>query len=101
MNDVKGYLRGEPKVNDFCATDMFPLQLAADRTGSRRCRGRTRCANAPSAAERVTRLGGQLQDWEIEVLAAVGRPAARSDCQHHPNSNPLESVLSESRAVCR
>lgn len=58
-------------------------------------------AEGMTAAERVTRLAEQFQEWEIEELAAAGRPATWPECRHHPNSHPLEPVLNESTAAWR
>jgi hypothetical protein len=54
------------------------------------------------AAERVVRLAEQLQEWEIEELAEVGRSATWPECPDHPNSHPLEPVVDdEDMAVWR
>jgi len=58
-------------------------------------------AEGMTAAERVTRLAEQFQEWEIEELAAAGRPATWPECRDHPNSHPLEPVLNESTAAWR
>jgi hypothetical protein len=46
-------------------------------------------------AERVVRLAEQLQEWEIEELAAVGRSATWPECPDHPNSHPLEPIVDD------
>jgi hypothetical protein len=51
-------------------------------------------ALAYSAAERVAELAGQVQEWEVEALAAAGRPATWPECPEHPASHPLEPVMS-------
>lgn len=48
-----------------------------------------------TAGQRVARLADQVQEWEIEELAAVGRPATWPECPDHPNSHPLQPVLSD------
>jgi hypothetical protein len=40
-------------------------------------------------AERLADLADQLQEWEVEELAAVGRPATWPECPLHPDSHPL------------
>ena len=40
-------------------------------------------------AERLVGLADQLQDWEVEELAAAGRPATWPECPQHPGSHPL------------
>lgn len=56
----------------------------------------------PTAAERVARLAEQLQEWEIEELAAAGRPATWPECPEHPDSHPLEPIAAGgTRAVWR
>ena len=39
--------------------------------------------------ERLADLADQLQDWEVEELAATGRPATWPQCPQHPDSHPL------------
>jgi hypothetical protein len=39
--------------------------------------------------ERLADLADQLQDWEVEELAAAGRPATWPECPQHPGSHPL------------
>lgn len=45
-----------------------------------------------SAAAELARLADQVQEWEVEELAAQGRPATWPQCPEHPNSHPLEPV---------
>ena len=57
---------------------------------------------AHSAAERVADLAEQVQEWEVEALAAAGRPATWPECPEHPASHPLEPVMSaDSTAIWR
>lgn len=56
----------------------------------------------PTTADRVASLAGQLQEWEIEELAAAGRSATWPECPAHPNSHPLEPAAADgNRAVWR
>lgn len=55
----------------------------------------------PTSAERVARLADQVQEWEVEELAARGRPATWPECPDHPNSHPLEPVVADDTAVWR
>lgn len=56
----------------------------------------------PTVAERVARLAEQIQEWEIEELAAAARPATWPECPDHPNSHPLEPTTADgTRAVWR
>ena len=41
------------------------------------------------APERLADLADQLQEWEIEELAAAGRPATWPECPQHPDTHPL------------
>lgn len=49
---------------------------------------------AQPAAERVAALADQVQEWEVEALAAAGRPATWPQCPEHPASHPLEPAVS-------
>ena len=39
--------------------------------------------------DRLADLADQLQDWEVEELAAAGRSATWPECPQHPDSHPL------------
>jgi hypothetical protein len=41
------------------------------------------------AQERLADLADQLQEWEVEELAAAGRPATWPECPQHPSTHPL------------
>jgi hypothetical protein len=52
-------------------------------------------------AERLADLADQLQDWEVEELAAAGRPATWPECPQHPGSHPLAPrVLGDQATWC-
>jgi hypothetical protein len=51
-------------------------------------------AAGSSAAERIVGLAEQVQEWEVEALAAAGRSATWPQCPEHPASHPLEPVVS-------
>jgi hypothetical protein len=42
-----------------------------------------------SPPERLADLADQIQEWEVEELAAAGRPATWPQCPQHPNTHPL------------
>jgi hypothetical protein len=52
-------------------------------------------------AEQVAWVAEQVQDWEIEELAAVGRSATWPVCPDHPDSHPLDAVVDDGNAVWR
>jgi hypothetical protein len=53
------------------------------------------------APERLADLADQLQDWEVEELAAAGRPATWPQCPQHPGSHPLAPrALGDQAAWC-
>ena len=52
-----------------------------------------------SPPERLVGLADQLQEWEIEELAAAGRPATWPECPQHPDSHPLAPRASDDQAV--
>jgi hypothetical protein len=49
--------------------------------------------------ERLAGLADQLQEWEIEELAAAGRPATWPECPEHPDSHPLAAQTRRDEAV--
>jgi len=56
-------------------------------------------SSANLAAERVVRLAEQVQEWEIEELAAVARSATWPECPDHPNSHPLDPMVGDKNAA--
>jgi hypothetical protein len=54
------------------------------------------------AGQRLAALAEQVQEWEVEALAAAGRPATWPECPEHPGSHPLQSWAEDGeRAVWR
>ena len=49
--------------------------------------------------ERLADLAHQLQEWEVEELAAAGRPATWPECPEHPDSHPLAPQARGGQAV--
>jgi hypothetical protein len=56
---------------------------------------------ARRGAGQVARVAEQVQEWEIEELAAVGRSATWPECPDHPDSHPLDAVVDGGNAVWR
>ena len=51
-----------------------------------------------SAPERLANLADQIQEWEVEELAAAARPATWPQCPRHPNTHPLAPEARGDRA---
>ena len=51
------------------------------------------------APERLADLADQLQEWEIEELAAAGRPATWPECPQHPGTHPLAAQARSDQAT--
>lgn len=49
--------------------------------------------------ERLADIAEQLQEWEMEELAAVDRPATWPECPEHPGSHPLSPRVQDGAAV--
>lgn len=49
--------------------------------------------------ERLAGLADQLQEWEIEELAATRRPATWPQCPQHPDTHPLAPRARNDQAV--
>ena len=76
----------DPVGDDFVSVMMW----SSDGTGMG-----VHVPTQDTAAARVARLAEQVQEWEIEELAAVGRSATWPECPDHPNSHPLQPGLSD------
>ena len=46
-------------------------------------------ARSGPAGARLAELAEQVQEWEVEALAAAGLPATWPECPEHPRSHPL------------
>lgn len=51
------------------------------------------------SGQRLAGLADQVQEWEIESLAAARRPAVWPECPRHPNSHPLSAQVRDDAAV--
>lgn len=47
----------------------------------------------------VASLADQVQEWAVEALWALGRPATWPACPHHPASHPLAAAEWSGRAL--
>lgn len=54
---------------------------------------------AASAADQVSMLSDQVQEWVIEELARLGRPTNWPRCPHHPDTHPMAATADGDRAV--
>jgi len=54
---------------------------------------------AASRSEQVAQLAEQVQEWEVEELCATGRSATWPECPEHPNTHPLEPVVTDEGAA--
>lgn len=49
--------------------------------------------------EQAASVADQVQEWAVEELAALGRPATWPECPEHPNGHLLAPVVRDRRAV--
>ncbi len=49
--------------------------------------------------QRIASVADQVQEWAVEALWQVGRPATWPECPQHPDSHPLMAAVLEGRAV--
>lgn len=52
-----------------------------------------------SPAEQLAAVADQIQDAEVEALAAASRSAVWPECPRHPNSHPLSAIVRDGAAV--
>jgi hypothetical protein len=77
----------------------FPGQVTAmlhDADGT--AQGISAMAAEP-LAQRIASIADQVQEWAVEALWRVGRPATWPECPEHPGSHPLTAAVREDRAV--
>ena len=52
-----------------------------------------------SLPQRIASVADQVQEWVVEALWRVGRPATWPECPEHPNAHPLTAAVQKDRAV--
>jgi hypothetical protein len=50
---------------------------------------------------RQAELADQIQEWAVEELNRLGKPAVWPECPEHPDSHPLDPVYDGTHAVWR
>jgi hypothetical protein len=89
-----------PEVREEAHEDLGADMVSAWIQGSDGVSGsgiRVDMALAP--ADRLADIAQQLQEWELEELAAAGRPATWPECPKHPDSHPLSPRVRDGVAV--
>jgi hypothetical protein len=50
-------------------------------------------------SQQIASVADQVQEWAVEELCSVGRPANWPPCPRHPSSHPLSAVVQGGQAV--
>jgi hypothetical protein len=89
-----------PDVREEAHDDLGPEYVHAwiELPGSTGAQGIRVQVSLPPP-ERLADLADQLQEWEIEELAAAGRAATWPECPEHPDSHPLAPQARGDQAV--
>jgi hypothetical protein len=91
LGDMRGSGAIVPDILEEAHDDLGPdcvcawIQSPGGGAGSQGIRVQV----ALPAPERLADLADQLQEWEVEELAAAGRPATWPECPQHPDTHPL------------
>lgn len=88
--DIRAEAHEVPDPDTVCAWIQHPRSIGSMGL-------RVRLALPP--AERLADLADQVQEWEVEELAAAGRPATWPQCPDHPGSHPLSPGTNDGEAV--
>jgi hypothetical protein len=90
LRDMRGSGAIMPDILEEAHDDLGPDCVCAwiQTPGGAGSRGIRVLVSLP-APERLADLADQLQEWEIEELAAAGRPATWPQCPQHPGTHPL------------
>jgi hypothetical protein len=102
LDDLRNSGRPIPDVRD-AQWSTFPGQVtamlyAADGSGQ----GVSAMAAEP-LPQRIASVADQVQEWAVEELCRVRRPATWPECTRHPDSHPMAAEVRDGRAVwtCR
>ncbi len=98
LDDLRNSGGPVPEVRDAQWSD-FPGQVtamlyAADGSGQ----GVSAMAAEP-LPQRIASVAGQVQEWAVEELCRVRRPATWPECTWHPGSHPMAAEVRDGRAV--
>jgi hypothetical protein len=100
LGDLRSEVALRPEVRDESWSDLPGYAscylYAADGTGV----GVQIAVDQPAHVQ-IAALADQIQDWAVEELCSVGRPAVWPPCPRHPASHPLAAVVDNERAVWR
>lgn len=90
LRDMRGSGAIVPQIREEAHDDLGPDCVCAwiQTPGSAGSQGFRVQVSLP-APERLADLADQLQEWEVEELAAAGRSATWPQCPLHPDSHPL------------
>ena len=89
-----------PEIREEAHEDLGPHMVSAWMQGPDGVTGSgLRVDMALPAAERLADIAEQVQEWEVEELAAAGRSATWPECPEHPNSHPLSPRVQDGAAV--
>lgn len=99
LDDLRNSGGPVPDVRDAQWSNNFPGQVtamlyAADNSGQ----GVSAMAFEP-LAQRIASVADQVQEWAVEELCRVHRPATWPECPWHPNSHPMAAQVRDGRAA--
>lgn len=97
LRDLEGSGSPAPDVrDDQCSGDglVTAMLYSADGFGQG-----VSAMLTDSPAERVASVADQVQEWVLEDLWSIGRPATWPECPQHPGSHPLSAAVRGSRAT--
>jgi hypothetical protein len=84
-----------PEIRDEPWADDEPSAMLYGHDGS----GQGVWVQADDAlAERVATVTDQVQEWVIEELWSLHRPATWPECPAHPDTHPLQPIAKSDRA---
>jgi hypothetical protein len=98
LRDLEGSGSVVPDVRDdqWSSVDGQVTAMLYSPDGSEQ--GVSAMITEPSA-QRIASVADQVQEWAVEELCSIGRPATWPECPQHPGSHPLSAVVRESRPI--
>jgi hypothetical protein len=100
LNDIRATGAIVPEIREEEHKDLGQDMVSAWLQGPDGVTGMGLRVNmALPTADRLADIADQFQEWEVEELAAAGRPATWPECPEHPKSHPLSPQVRDGAAV--
>ncbi len=98
LDDLRNSGGPVPDVRD-AQWSNFPGQVTAMLYAADDCGQGVSAMAAEPLPQRIASVADQVQEWAVEELCRIRRPATWPECTWHPDSHPMTAEVRDGRAV--